>query len=291
MSPEAALDALAASIADGQPIDWQQLEAEAGPRDRRLIRHLRLVENISSLYRSIPELDDTLDDEAPDGPRWGRLVLLDRIGTGASCDVHRAFDTDLHRHVAVKLLHPDGRATGAAHDRILQEARRLARVRHPHVVQVFGAEQHRDRVGLWMELVDGESLDQIVRARGPFGAREAAGIGQDLCAALAAVHAAGLLHRDVKAQNVLRESGGRIVLMDFGTGEERAPTGGAARLVGTPLYLAPEILAGQPASTASDVYSLGVLLFYLVTGQFPTASATMEQLRDGASARPAAPAP
>jgi len=218
LSPEAALDALAASVADGQPLDWRRLEAEAAPRDRRLIRHLRLVENISSLYRSIADFEETVVDGTPEGPRWGRLVLLDRIGAGTSCEVHRAFDTDLHRHVALKLLHADGPATRAAHDRILQEARRLARVRHRNVVQVFGAEQHLERVGLWMELVEGESLDQIVRTRGAFGAREAAGIGQDVCAALAAVHAAGLLHRDVKAQNVLRESGGRIVLMDFGTG-------------------------------------------------------------------------
>ena len=280
MSPEAVLDALAASVADGQPLDWPQLEAEAAPHDRRLIRHLRLVENISSLYRSIPDLDDPSTDGAPEGPRWGRLVLLDRIGTGTSCEVHRAFDTDLHRHVALKLLHAEGRATRAAHDRILQEARRLARVRHRNVVQVFGAEQHLERVGLWMELVEGESLDQIVRTRGAFGPREAAGIGQDVCAALAAVHAAGLLHRDVKAQNVVRESGGRIVLMDFGTGEERTAAGGSARLVGTPLYLAPEILDGQPASIASDLYSVGVLLFCLVTGEFPTPSATMAQLRE-----------
>ena len=158
---------------------------------------------------------------------------------------------------------------------MLEEARRLARIRHAHVVQVYGAEQHDGRVGLWMELVRGESLEQILQARGPFGAREAALIGLDLCAALAAVHGAGLLHRDMKAQNVMRESGGRLVLMDFGTGEELS---GTNRLVGTPLYLAPEIFRGQRASVQSDLYSLGVLLFYLVTGKFPVVAASMEEL-------------
>jgi len=129
-----------------------------------------------------------------------------------------------------------------------------------------------------MELVRGESLEAILKTRGAFGAREASAIGQDLCAALAAVHGAGLLHRDVKAQNVVREEGGRIVLMDFGTGEELRSDVGTARLVGTPLYLAPEIFRGQPASPASDLYSLGVLLFHLATGEFPVTAGNMQQL-------------
>ena len=105
----------------------------------------------------------------------------------------------------------------------MNEARRLARLRHEHVVQVYGAEEHDGRVGLWTELVRGESLEEIVQRSGPLGAREAALVGLDVCAALAAVHGAGLLHRDVKAQNVMREGGGRIVLMDFGTGEDSPP--------------------------------------------------------------------
>ncbi len=279
MSPEAGvLGRLAASVADGTPVDWNHVEPDIAPGERRLVRHLRLVESIASLYRSIPELDETAPDDVPSGPRWGRLVMLERIGEGMSCEVHRAFDTDLYRPVALKLLHQEGQAARTAHERILQEARRLARVRHPHVVQVLGAEQHDDRVGLWMELVEGESLDRIVKTRGTFGAREASGIGQDICSALAAVHGAGLLHRDVKAQNVLREEGGRIVLMDFGTGEELHRGGGTARIVGTPLYLAPEIFQGKAASIRSDLYSVGVLLFYLVTGDFPVAASSMQQL-------------
>jgi serine/threonine-protein kinase len=176
--------------------------------------------------------------------------------------------------VALKLLHDEG-DHAEAHGRILEEARRLARIRHAHVVQVYGAEHHDNRVGLWMELVRGQSLEEVLQARGPFGAREAALIGLDLCAALAAVHGAGLLHRDIKAQNVMRESGGRLVLMDFGTGEELS---GTNRLVGTPLYLAPEIFRGQRASVQSDLYSLGVLLFYLVTGKFPVVAGSMEEL-------------
>ena len=276
----------AASVADGAPVDWVSAESRADADSRPLVRHLRLVESIASLHRSIPpiEADDSqipsatvADRSRAPGPavgEWGRLSLLDRIGHGTSCEVYRAWDTALQREVALKLLHDEG-DHAEAHGRILEEARRLARIRHAHVVQVYGAEQHDNRVGLWMELVRGQSLEEVLQARGPFGAREAALIGLDLCAALAAVHGAGLLHRDIKAQNVMRESGGRLVLMDFGTGEELS---GTNRLVGTPLYLAPEIFRGQRASVQSDLYSLGVLLFYLVTGKFPVVAVSMEEL-------------
>jgi eukaryotic-like serine/threonine-protein kinase len=275
----------AALVADGAPVDWVTAESAADADHRRLVRHLRLVESIASLHRSIPVAEpgdlevasvraSRVTGAGPAGPHWGRLTLLDRIGQGTSCEVYRAWDTALHREVALKLLHDEG-DHAEAHTRLIEEARRLARVRHTHVVQVYGAEEHEGRVGLWMELVRGESLEQTVHTRGTFGAREAALIGLDLCAALAAVHGAGLLHRDVKAQNVMRESGGRLVLMDFGTGEELS---GTNRLVGTPLYLAPEIFRGQRASVQSDLYSLAVLLFYLVSGKFPVNAGSMEEL-------------
>ncbi len=282
-----ALADLAASVADGSPVDWQAAEAGAAARDVRLVRHLRLVDTIAALHRSIPASSADVETlrvvpPASDGRRWGRLVLLEPIGKGTSCEVFRAWDSELHRDVALKLFFQDeiaGRDAGAmkdAHARVMEEARRLARLRHEHVVQVYGAEEHEGREGLWTELVRGESLDEIVQARGPLGAREAALVGLDVCAALAAVHNAGLLHRDVKAQNVMREAGGRVVLMDFGTGEDLA---GTNRLVGTPLYLAPEIFHGQKASIQSDVYSVGVLLYYLVTGAFPVVAATMDLLQ------------
>ena len=206
--------------------------------------------------------------------------MLERVGEGSSSDVYRAWDSGLHRHVALKLLREDGLGASDADVRTLDEGRRLARLRHPNVVHVYGAEKHDGRVGLWMELVVGESLEEIVKARGPFGAREAAGIGQELCSALAAVHEKSLIHRDIKAQNVIREAGGRIVLMDFGTGEELRRNVGTNRLVGTPLYLASEIFRGEPASVQSDLYSLGVLLFYLVTGEFPVVAGNMSHLAE-----------
>src|SRR6185436_1829643 len=139
---------------------------------------------------------------------------------------------------------------------IVDEGRLLARVRHTNVVTIYGADRFGDSVGLWMEFIKGKTLKQLLSEQGAFGAREASLIGIDLCAALAAVHQAGLLHRDIKAQNVMREDGGRIVLMDFGAGRELVQSETEAQpLTGTPLYMAPEVLDSHPASASSEVYS------------------------------------
>jgi len=220
----------------------------------------------------------------PAGPphgRWGHLELLERIGDGTFGEVYRARDTQLDREVAVKLLRAGGLSTDRQTRRALREGRSLARVDHDNVVAVYGAEAHGGRVGLWMELIRGATLEQLLKGHGPFSAREAALIGQDLCSAVSAVHNAGLVHRDIKAQNVMREEGGRLVLMDFGAGQFAGDTpANVGRLTGTPLYLAPEVLAGGDSTPQSDIYSIGVLLYHLVTGEYPARVASLQELRE-----------
>jgi hypothetical protein len=161
----------------------------------------------------------------------------------------------------------------------MREARLLARVRHRNVVTVFAAQRHGSEAALVMELIRGRTLEQVVKSHGPFSAREAALVGLDLCGAVAAVHEAGLVHGDIKAHNVMREEGGRIVLMDFGTGKDlKAPIRSAVDFAGTPLYLAPEVFAGEPRTPASDIYSLGVLLYYLSTGTYPVEGDTRTEI-------------
>lgn len=280
------LDHLIESIADGTPIDWADVEARAQTdRDRRVVRHLRLVAGVADVHRTVTDEDDPHepatvsllegDAQGQSFPRWGHLMLLEKVGEGTFGEVYRAQDTWLDREVALKLLKPV--VTGAVPPpRVLQEARTLARIRHQNVVTVHGADMHDGRVGLWMEFVRGQTLSRIVSSQGPFSAGEAAVIGQELCRALAAVHGAGLVHRDIKAQNVMRESGGRLVLMDFGAGHPL--DGPQPRATGTPIYQAPELLAGRFATVRSDLYALGVLLFYLVTGRFPVRGSTYDEL-------------
>jgi serine/threonine-protein kinase len=213
--------------------------------------------------------------EAPEpaARRWGHLEIREEIGRGSSGTVYRSWDTRLAREVALKLLDPDSATTHAA----LAEGRLLARVRHPHIVTVYGADTFDGVSGLWMELVEGHSLDAVLERDGPMSVADGLQIGIDLASALAAVHAAEMLHRDVKARNVIRQRGGRLVLMDFGAGSggERAE---AADAVGTPLYMAPEVLEGGPASVRSDVYGLGVLLYHLITGSYPVAATDLSAL-------------
>ena len=129
-----------------------------------------------------------------------------------------------------------------------------------------------------MEFVKGSTLEEAVRSGRTFTAAEVTRLGVDLCAAVAAVHAAGLVHRDIKAQNVMLDDGGRLVLMDFGAGHEADDSSGKAT-AGTPLYLAPEVLSGGAATRQSDVYSIGVVLFRLLTGSYPVFGGDLADLR------------
>jgi|KBSSwiStaDraftv2_1062776.scaffolds.fasta_scaffold03054_6 serine/threonine-protein kinase len=274
---------LAKSIADGTVVDW---DAAASSHDRRaLIDQLRVLWDLAQAHRDADtEISNTSPATVapPSQPIgiWAQLALLEQLGAGSFGVVYRAWDPHLAREVALKVV---GSGLVAALDtsRIAREGRLLARLRHPNIVTVYGAAVEQGRVGLWMELIRGITLAQAVDKQGPFSAREASLVGLDVCRALTAVHRAGLLHRDVKAQNVMREDGGRIVLMDFGTGREIDAKGpkGKAEIVGTPLYLAPEIFRGEPASVRTDVYSAGVLLYHLVTASYPHPVKTVDELR------------
>jgi serine/threonine protein kinase/Tfp pilus assembly protein PilF len=277
------VDAVAAAILSGTPIDWPALEAGASASELELLEELRLLCTVADLHRDIPALESHA--RAP-GDRsagyWGRLRLIERIGGGSFGDVYRAWDPRLHREVALKLI-----ATGGAGEHqsasIIREGRMLARVRHPGVVTIYDAEQIGDKVGLSMEFVAGQTLEARIREQGQFAVNEAIEIGVQLCRALAAAHGAGVLHRDVKAANVVIREDGRVVLMDFGAGRRIEETDAGA--AGTPMYLAPEVLSGGQATVRSDVYGLGVLLHYMITGSYPVPASSLSALREAHARR------
>jgi tetratricopeptide (TPR) repeat protein len=280
------LSALADAILDGSAVDWSAVEAGADEATRGLLHELKLVAALADVHRSAPPSTITRSESAraaraaasDDVERWGHLQLFERVGRGTSGDVYRAWDTRLDREVALKLL-PAARPAAGRPSPIIEEGRLLARVDHPNVVHIYGAEQIGDRIGLWMEFVRGETIERAIARDGRFGVADSLRIALELSRAVAAVHAAGLLHRDIKAQNVLRSSSGRIVLMDFGAGRELSNRS-ATDLTGTPLYLAPEILRGEPASVQSDVYSVGVLIHRMLSGGYPVHAGSVAALRE-----------
>jgi serine/threonine protein kinase len=267
---------LAQTIADGKPVDWDHA-LEADPDSTDSIEALRILESVVAAHVDPPP-------SIPLPFTWGHLEVKEKIGDGAFGEVYRALDTRLRCDVALKLLSLSRAGSKRAADQFIGEARMLAQVRSQHVVTVHGADVHQGRPGLWTDLIRGQTLEQIITISGQRSDREAVTIGVALCQALSEIHKKGLVHRDVKTQNVMREEGsGRIVLMDFGAaaaflpGELGAKEGGDS-VYGTPLAVAPEVLGGAKATPSSDIYSLGVLLYRLVTRRYPVDASTFREL-------------
>jgi serine/threonine-protein kinase len=285
---------VAAAVADGSEVDWTLARGRiADASDQRILRELELIAALSKELRESSDVPTGPTSppplaSSPPGPRgagsdpgwrptWGPLQIDSEIGRGSFGRVLKAWEPRLQRDVALKLL---DNVPAASEDAVVAEARLLAQIRHDNVVTVFGADRFDGEVGFWMEYIEGHTLRQMYDHYGRFGAQEALLVAVDLCRALAAVHRAGFVHGDVKAQNVMRQTGGRIVLTDFGAARLIEVTAGRRqRTTVTPLYVAPEVLLGGTPTPRSDLYSVGVLLYYLVTGQFPVGGISVDGFR------------
>ncbi|MCC8245632.1 serine/threonine-protein kinase [Saccharothrix luteola] len=210
----------------------------------------------------------------------GRFELLERLGSGGMGTVWRALDLGLHREVAIKEVRPadadqidsDPVTAAQLRERVLRESRALARLQHPNVVSIYQIIESADSPYPWivMELVRGTSLDARL-ADGVLSPSDAARIGRDVLAALRSAHSAGVMHRDVKPGNVLLRTDGSAVLTDFGIAALQGSTQLTATgdVIGSPEYIAPERLRGDETHTASDFWSLAMLLYVAVEGYHP----------------------
>jgi hypothetical protein len=242
----------------------------------------------------------------------GRYRLEARIGRGGMSTVYRAFDTVLERQVAIKLMHREIASDSHQLERFRREARAVAQLNHPHIVTVIDAGERDASDGdapggieagaggtpyIVLEHVDGDTLKELIRRDAPLDASTVLAYGIEIARALGAAHAQGIVHRDVKPQNVLLSEEGGAKITDFGIARTLSEVGLTmdGRVLGTTDYVSPEQALGQPVTGQSDVYSLGVVLYEMLTasvpfkGESPVAVAMMhvrEDVPDVQFARP-----
>jgi eukaryotic-like serine/threonine-protein kinase len=211
-----------------------------------------------------------------------RYRLERRLGVGGMATVQLAFDTRLERYVAVKLLAEHLAEDSNFVSRFRREALAVARLVHPNIVQVFdfGFEAGSGRNFIVMEYVDGQSCAEILRDRGPLTPRDAVDILAQACRGLDYAHRNGVIHRDVKPGNLLRNTDGVVKLADFGIAKaaEQSDITKVGSVLGTAAYLSPEQTRGEPAEPGSDLYALGVVAYQLLAGRLPYEAASLTDL-------------
>jgi predicted Ser/Thr protein kinase len=201
----------------------------------------------------------------------GRYRIESKLGSGGMSTVYLARDETLDRPVAIKMMHREISEQPDHLERFNQEARSVAKVSHPNVVTVIDAGEDAGRPYIVLEYVEGETLKQRIRREGPLDSRDATAIAIEIARGLAVAHARRLVHRDIKPQNVLIEPSGRAKLTDFGISRQLEQDGMTAtgRVVGTTDYVSPEQALGKSVDPRSDIYSLGIVLFEMLTGNVP----------------------
>ncbi|WP_115787287.1 Stk1 family PASTA domain-containing Ser/Thr kinase [Arthrobacter silvisoli] len=199
----------------------------------------------------------------------GRYLVRARLAGGGMSTVYLATDKRLDRDVALKVLHPHLANDASFLERLRREARAAASLSHPHVVGVLDQGEDGHTAYLVMEYIKGHTLRDVLREKGALSPRLALALIDPVIEGLAAAHAAGLIHRDVKPENVLIADDGRIKVGDFGLARAVTATTSTGSLIGTVAYLAPELVLGQAADARSDIYSAGVMLYEMLTGAQP----------------------
>jgi serine/threonine-protein kinase len=200
----------------------------------------------------------------------GRYLVRSRIARGGMATVYLATDQRLERRVAIKIMHGHLSDDSTFKNRFVQEARSAARLANPHVVSVFDQGQDSDMAYLVMEYLPGITLRDLLSERGTLSAQQVVDIMDAVLTGLAAAHRAGIVHRDVKPENVLLADDGRIKISDFGLARAAsANTATGQALLGTIAYLSPELVTRGIADTRSDIYALGIMMYEMLTGEQP----------------------
>ena len=216
-----------------------------------------------------------------------RYEVIQHIGQGGMADVFRAVDTILNREVAIKILRSDLSTDAVSILRFEREAQAATALAHPNIVEVYDVGDYKGHHYIVMEYVRGQTLKQVIRNRGPLLIEEAVDIMMQLCSAVAEAHSRGIIHRDIKPQNVIIKADGMIKILDFGiaTAKGSMQLTQANNVMGSVHYLAPELAKGETASPQSDIYAMGIVLFEMLAKDVPfkaeqAVQVALKQLRD-----------
>lgn len=209
--------------------------------------------------------------------------ILEMLGEGGMGVVYKALDLKLERYVAIKILHSQSVANPRFVERFKREARNQAKLNHPNIVPVFGFTEHRDMLGIVMEYIEGDTIEQLLTKRGRFSLTEAVFIMKQVLAGISFAHEKGFVHRDMKPANIIISTDGATKIMDFGIAksltEEKGITKTGAK-IGTVLYMSPEQIRAEEPTVQSDIYSLGLTFYEMLYGKspfdFPTEFEIME---------------
>ena len=208
-----------------------------------------------------------------------RYRIIGLLGRGGMGEVYRADDLKLGQPVALKFLPHDLASDPVRRERFIGEVRIARQVSHPNLCRVYDIGELDDQYFLTMEYIDGEDLASLLRRIGMLHGPKALDIARQLCAGLAAAHDKGVLHRDLKPANVMIDGRGRVRITDFGLALAAGDSQASDEIAGTPAYMAPEQLAGQAATRASDIHALGLVLYELYTGKRTFTAQTLAELR------------
>ena len=200
-----------------------------------------------------------------------RYEVVSHIGQGGMADVFLAVDTILNRQVAIKILRADLSTDAVSILRFEREAQAAAALAHPNSVEIYDVGDYKGQHYIVMEYVTGKTLKQVIRSRGPLVNEEAVDIMKQLCSAISEAHSRGIIHRDIKPQNVIVKADGSIKILDFGiaTAKGSMQLAQANNVMGSVHYLAPELAKGEAASPQSDIYALGIVLYEMLAGDVP----------------------
>ena len=200
-----------------------------------------------------------------------RYEVVSHIGQGGMADVFLAVDTILNRQVAIKILRADLSTDAVSILRFEREAQAAAALAHPNIVEIYDVGDYKGHHYIVMEYVTGKTLKQVIRSRGPLVNEEAVDIMKQLCSAISEAHSRGIIHRDIKPQNVIVKADGSIKILDFGiaTAKGSMQLTQANNVMGSVQYHAPELAKGEAASPQSDIYALGIVLYEMLAGDVP----------------------